>query len=47
MKSHWVAGLVSGFAWLILVARADAAEIKVLSSTALKGVLLDVGPRCY
>jgi molybdate transport system substrate-binding protein len=45
MKSHWVAGLVSGFTWLILVTRADAAEIKVLSSTALKGVLLDVGPQ--
>ena len=45
MKSRSVIGLISGFAALILAAHADATEIKVLSSTALKGVFLTLEPQ--
>ena len=45
MKLRCVIGLISGFAGLIMTAHADAAEIKVLSSTALKGVFLMLGPQ--
>ena len=45
MRSRWTTGVTLVFAGLILAAPVHAAEIKVLSSTALKGVFSDLGPQ--
>lgn len=43
--NRMIAAVVGAFALLLLVAHAEAAELKIVSTTAFKGVLEELGPQ--